>query len=85
MKKITAMILVVLFLLPCIVHGEEIKTYSGNDNFVFPSNPSYFSPELTYKLSNGTYCVDMPLNYNYEITEEKPFPTNTQKIKITGI
>ena len=33
MKKITAMILVVLFLLPCIVHGEEIKTYSGNDNF----------------------------------------------------
>ncbi len=33
MRKITAIILVALLLIPCVVNGEEIKAYGGNDGF----------------------------------------------------
>lgn len=59
--------------------------YGNNDNFMFPTNPGYLDPETIYNMSGGTYCVDLPLNYNYEVDSINDFPANAKRIKISGI
>lgn len=68
-------------------HPFYYVPHKDNDGYVFKDNPmyGYMNPASTYQMSGGTYCVDMPLNYNYEATESNPLPQNAKRIKITAI
>lgn len=66
-------------------HEFYYVPYSGNDNFVFPKNNMYIDPELIYTISGGTYCADMPFEYNYEVKDKTELPENAKRIKISGI
>ena len=64
--------------------NKEFNYVPYSTNYTFSKNESN-NPELNYTLSMGNVYADIPLIYRGEATATKPLPSETKKIKVTGI
>lgn len=55
------------------------------ENSVFQNKSIYVSPETMFNITGGSSCIDMPLDYKYEVDDAESLPEGAKEIKITAI